>query len=106
LEEFGLPRDHHGYSPEETTVYRDRYYGNAFDQIFDQASMLGVLAGANIWTYSGEGRPVKDQTYWKLGDNYLGDPPVEEQGLNSVFDTDSTVKLIAGYNKMLDEILK
>jgi mannan endo-1,4-beta-mannosidase len=106
LEEFGLPRDRHGYSPDESTVYRDRYYGNAFDQVFDQASKLGVLAGANIWTYSGEGRPVKDQTYWKPGDDYLGDPPVEEQGLNSVFDTDSTVRLIARYNKMLNEILK
>ena len=50
--------------------------------------------------------PVKDQTYWKPGDDYLGDPPVEEQGLNSVFDSDSTVSLIERYNKMLNEILK
>jgi len=106
LEEFGLPRDRHGYLPDESTVYRDRYYGNAFDQVVDFAGKRGVLAGANIWTWSGEGRPVKDQTYWKLGDNYLGDPPVEEQGLNSVFDTDSTVKLIESFNKKLNEILK
>ena len=82
------------------------YYSNAFGQVVDYAGKHGVLAGANIWTWSGEGRPVKGQTYWKLGDNYLGDPPVEEQGLNSVFNTDSTVKLIADYNKKLKEILK
>ena len=106
LEEFGLPRDHHGYSPDESTVYRDRYYRNAFDQLLDQARTGGVLAGVNIWTYSGEGRPVKDQIYWKAGDDYLGDPPVEEQGLNSVFDTDSTIDLIAGYNRKLKELLR
>ena len=37
LEEFGLPRDHHGYSPEETTKYRDAYYNNAFAHLVENA---------------------------------------------------------------------
>ncbi len=106
LEEFGLPRDFHGYSPEETTFCRDRYFQNAFEQVIDNARQNGVLAGCNFWTYSGEGRPVKDQIYWKEGDDYLGDPPVEEQGLNSVFDTDSTVSLVYSYNITLSILLK
>ena len=56
-----------------------------------------VLAGCNFWSFAGSGRPVTGQTFWKKGDDYLGDPPVEEQGLNSVFDKDATTQLIARY---------
>jgi len=106
LEEFGLPRDMHGYSPEEPTVCRDVYYCNAFDRIIEHATRRGPLAGCNIWAYSGEGRPAKDHIYWQPGDDYLGDPPQEEQGLNSVFDTDTTVELITSYNRKLNELIK
>jgi mannan endo-1,4-beta-mannosidase len=106
LEEFGLPRDFHGYSPEESTLCRDKYYQNAFQQVIDNAKQKGVLCGCNFWTYSGEGRPVTGRIYWKEGDDYLGDPPVEEQGLNSVFDTDKTVSLVTEYNSTLKMFLK
>jgi len=106
LEEFGLPRDFHGYSPSESVSCRDRYYGNAFDQIMTHARKHDVLAGANIWSYAGEGRATDGHIYWEKGDAYLGDPPVEEQGLNSVFNTDTTVKLITDYNNKIRKILK
>ena len=106
LEEFGLPRDYHGFSPDEPTTCRDAFYNNAFVQIMDHATMRGPLAGANIWAYSGEGRATEGHVYWQTGDDYLGDPPQEEQGLNSVFDTDSTTDLISGYNRSLSDILK
>jgi mannan endo-1,4-beta-mannosidase len=106
LEEFGLPRDRHGYTPEESTVCRDEYYRMAFDRVIENAAVRGPLAGCNIWAYSGEGRPAKGRVFWQPGDDYLGDPPQEEQGLNSVFDTDTTIELIAGYNRKLNEILK
>ena len=32
----------------------------------------------------------KGQLFWKPGDEPMGDPPMEEQGLNTVFDTDRT----------------
>jgi mannan endo-1,4-beta-mannosidase len=98
LEEFGLPRDFHGYSDAEKTTARDKYYANAFKQIVSNAGNKDVLAGCNIWSWAGFARPVSGQVYWKRGDAYLGDPPCEEQGLNSVFDTDSTVQLINNYN--------
>jgi mannan endo-1,4-beta-mannosidase len=96
LEEFGLPRDFHGYSPSEKTVNRDLYYQNVFEQVLQNANRKGVLAGCNFWAFAGYGRP--DHIFWSRGDAYLGDPPQEEQGLNAVFDTDSTLKLIAKYN--------
>jgi hypothetical protein len=58
----------------------------------------GVVAGVNFWTFNGGQRPIKGQTFWKEGDEYMGDPPMEEQGLNGVFDTDkSTWDLIWSY---------
>jgi len=106
LEEFGLPRDHHSFSPDEPTSSRDAFYRNAFLRILDNAGILGPLAGSNIWAYSGEGRATEGHIYWQPGDDYLGDPPQEEQGLNSVFNTDTTIDLISGYNRSLDKLLQ
>ncbi len=106
LEEFGLPRDSHGFSPAEPTVSRDAYYRNAFGQVVDHAGRRGPLAGCNIWAYSGEGRAAEGRIRWLPGDDYLGDPPQEEQGLNSVFDTDSTIELISGFSRRLADVFK
>ncbi len=106
LEEFGLPRDQHGFSAEEPTTSRDLYYNNAFAQIMDHAGKRGPLAGCNIWAYSGEGRGAEGRIHWQPGDDYLGDPPQEEQGLNSVFDTDSTIDMITGFTRGLDNLMK
>lgn len=105
LEEFGLPRDLHGYSPGESTLCRDKYYQHAFEQVYQHAIKKDVLAGCNFWAYSGCGRPAPDHIFWQKGDDYLGDPPQEEQGLNSVFDTDSTIPLIRTYNNKIRDIL-
>ncbi len=101
LEEFGLPRDFHGYDPSETVNFRDRYYKNAFNKILEHTRNKDVLAGCNFWAYSGEGRSGGESIFWEPGDDYLGDPPQEEQGLNSVFDTDPTISLVAEYNKLI-----
>ena len=74
-------------------------------QVMDHAAVRGRLAGCNIWAYSGEGRAAEGRLFWQPGDDYLGDPPQEEQGLNSVFDTDSTIDLISGYNRNLDKLM-
>lgn len=103
LEEFGLPRDFHGYLPSEKTTCRDSYYVNAFEQVFDHCKSNDVLAGCNFWGFGGEGRP--DHIFWVKGDDYVGDPPNEEQGLNSVFSTDSTVPIIKKYNQKLIKLL-
>ncbi|HNX85139.1 MAG TPA: beta-mannosidase [Bacteroidales bacterium] len=106
LEEFGLPRDLHGFSPDESTVARDAYYANAFGQVLEHAGRLGPLAGCNIWAYAGEGRAAEGRIHWLPGDDYMGDPPQEEQGLNSVFDTDSTTGIISDFSLRLSSLTK
>jgi mannan endo-1,4-beta-mannosidase len=97
IEEFGLPRDGESFDPAASTTFRDRYYQKVLSLIGSQASGNPHIAGANFWAFGGTARPVKGQTYWKEGDPYMGDPPMEEQGLNSVFDTDrSTWQIIRG----------
>ncbi|WP_132053061.1 glycosyl hydrolase [Pseudocnuella soli] len=90
LEEFGLPRDGHVYNAGSSTTLRDRYYEMIFAQLSQSAVKNGVLAGANIWSFGGTARPVRGQVFWKKGDELMGDPPMEEQGLNSVFDNDKS----------------
>jgi mannan endo-1,4-beta-mannosidase len=84
IEEFGLPRDGQSFDPFATTQYRDKY----FEAIFALVRKVPEIAGANYWAFGGTARPIKGQTLWKPGDAYMGDPPMEEQGLNSVFTTD------------------
>lgn len=90
IEEFGIPRDHHSFDITATTTLRDQYYKKIFDYWKQHATTNGVLAGANFWAFNGIARPIAGQTYWKAGDDYMGDPPMEEQGLNGVFDTDTS----------------
>lgn len=98
IEEFGLPRDFHSYDTAATTMLRDRYFDFIYRIYHAHATSDGVIAGANFWAFGGTARPVKGQTFWKKGDDYTGDPPMEEQGLNSVFDCDyNTLPTIAGY---------
>lgn len=86
IEEFGLPRDGQSFDPASTTNLRDRYYTS----IFTFVRKNPFIAGANFWAFGGKARPVKDRHLWQAGDEYSGDPPMEEQGLNSVFDSDKT----------------
>ncbi|HEX8150482.1 MAG TPA: DUF4126 family protein [Pyrinomonadaceae bacterium] len=90
LEEFGLPRDGHSFDPAAPTTLRDQLYAKVFGVLTRHAAAGGHIAGANFWAFGGAARPVGGQTFWKDGDDYTGDPPMEEQGLNSVFDGDAT----------------
>lgn len=90
IEEFGLPRDGHAFDPGSTTAFRDRYYSFVFDFLLKDMVEKGSVSGVNFWAFSGIGRASHKQLLWSKGDDWLGDPPVEEQGLNSVFDTDKS----------------
>lgn len=90
IEEFGLPRDHHSFDPASATTFRDTYYKKILSFIGNQAGGDPVVAGANFWAFGGTARPIKGQVFWKAGDDYMGDPPMEEQGLNTVFDSDTS----------------
>jgi len=94
IEEFGLPRDRHSFSVKATTGSRDRFY----DFIFSTMMQHTEIAGANFWAFGGISRPIPGQIFWKDGDEFMGDPGGEEQGLNSVFDIDrSTWQLISKF---------
>ena len=102
IEEFGLPRDKHSFEVSALTSQRDAFYRQIFSIVAKQPATDGYIAGANFWAFGGTSRPVKGQTFWKSGDDYMGDPPMEEQGLNSVFDIDqSTWEIIRSTGKAL-----
>ncbi|MFB9863496.1 glycoside hydrolase 5 family protein [Rufibacter immobilis] len=101
MEEFGLPRDHHQYNLTDPTTARDKYYQYVFERVLRSAQEKGALAGANFWAFSGTAQPNPSRHFWQPGDDLMGDPPQEEQGLNSVFASDSTMPLIAKYAKAI-----
>jgi mannan endo-1,4-beta-mannosidase len=99
VEEFGLPRDLHSFVNGSGTNLRDNYFRTIFTMVNNSRKTKGVIAGCNFWGFGGNGRAAKNGNYWwSEGDDYLGDPPPEEQGLNSVFDNDTTTwKLITTF---------
>lgn len=92
IEEFGYPRDGFRFERSGATTARDIYYKGIFDRIAASARENGPLAGCNFWGWGGEAQPA--HVYWERGDAYCGDPAQEQQGLNSVFDGDTTVEVI------------
>lgn len=103
VEEFGLPRDDFSFAVNSTVAYRDKYYESVLLSLIASKTSGSAIAGINFWTFSGFGKPAKNETpFWKEGDDLLGDPPMEEQGLNSVFSSDSsTWTLINKYAALL-----
>lgn len=91
IEEFGLPRDDQSFDPSSPTKLRDNYFGAVLSFVRTKPH----IAGANFWAFGGTARPIKGRLFWKPADQYMGDPPMEEQGLNTVFDSDkSTLEVI------------
>ena len=99
LEEFGFPRDGFRFSKDAPTTARDEYYRFVFDLIRQDRESGGLFAGCNFWAWGGFANPAHE--YWERGDDYTGDPAQEQQGLNSVFATDSTVEIIKAENEKL-----
>lgn len=106
LEEFGFPRDNFEFSKGSSTTARDGYYKYVFEYIVGNASKNGLLAGCNFWAWGGFANPSTGHVFWQKGDDYTGDPAQEEQGLNSVFATDTTVELIRAMNEKIRNQIK
>ncbi|MCP2008932.1 glycoside hydrolase 5 family protein [Duganella violaceipulchra] len=107
LEEFGLDRDGPSFSIKATTKIRDRYYREVFDVIYQRASKGDPIAGFNFWAWGGAGRAANAEYWWKPGNDFVGDPPQEEQGLYSVFDSDvGSLLLIKEYADRLHSICR
>lgn len=90
VEEFGLPRDHHSFDVNGTTTLRDSLYASILHEWRAHKTKGDVINGINFWAFGGNARPKEGQVFWKDGDDYIGDPPMEEQGLNTVFDSDAS----------------
>jgi mannan endo-1,4-beta-mannosidase len=98
LEEFGVERDNADYRIESTTVYRDRFFREFYGLFYKRAAEGSAIGGSNVWAWGGYGRTTRDDFIWREGDPFLGDPPQEAQGLNSIFDADkSTLKIIRNH---------
>ena len=95
LEEFGFPRDDFQFAKGTHTTARDEYYRHVFGRIVESAKEGGLFAGLNFWGWGGLASQSETNLYWKLGDDYCGDPGQEQQGLNSVYACDeSTITVI------------
>ncbi|MEO6490713.1 MAG: cellulase family glycosylhydrolase [Ferruginibacter sp.] len=102
IEEFGLPRDQQSFSSESPVTSRNTYYKFILEEHKRSVKNKGPIAGINFWAFSGSARPIPGQLFWKEGNDLMGDPPQEEQGINSVFDCDRTTwALIKKYTKLL-----
>lgn len=107
LEEFGVSRDGGNPDPAQSVKYRDEYYTFLFRDLVHLVSEGTEMAGYNVWSYGGEGRPTKPGAIWHPGDPFIGDPPHESQGWYSIYDKDqSTLQLFKKYNDQLDELLR
>jgi mannan endo-1,4-beta-mannosidase len=96
IEEFGLPRNGHSFSPNASVSLRNRYFEIIFSIWKKNRDEQGWLAGCNFWGFGGVARPK--HLFWRPGDDFTADPPQEEQGLNTVFAGDaSTWQLIRAY---------
>lgn len=105
LEEFGIARDLEIYSPASATTTRDDYFNTVFELIYDSAATGAPIAGSNFWTWGGFGRAQHFDYKWREGDIFTGDPPQEPQGLNSVFNSDtSTIKIIKSFAGKMNEL--
>lgn len=103
LEEFGFPRDLQSYSAGSSIAWRDKYFTEILELVYQNAASGGAVAGSNFWAWAGEGRAADTSYIWDAGDEYMGDPPQEPQGLYSILDTDtSTIALLKRHaDKML-----
>ncbi len=104
IEEFGLGRDGGAYNPAATTLVRDSYYKEVFEQVLRAAQAGLPAAGVNFWAWAGEGVPLQPGGIWKPGTPFTGDPPHEAQGWYGVYATErSTLEVIASYARMLSD---
>jgi mannan endo-1,4-beta-mannosidase len=76
--------------------------------LIEQRAAAGdAIAGSNFWAWGGYGRTTNEDFMWKEGDDFVGDPPQEPQGLNAIFDTDSsTLEIIKSHAQKLQALSK
>lgn len=96
IEEFGLHRDENSFSPYSAIKNRNKYY----DVVFSTGKMNGI-SGYNFWGFAGVPSNFNPKGFMQKDMPYSADPPQEEQGLYSVFVSDSsTWRIIKSHNSL------
>jgi mannan endo-1,4-beta-mannosidase len=105
LEEFGMNRDGGAFTPSSGTTIRDRYYREVFALVEQRAAAGAPIAGSNFWAWNGAGRTTNADFMWKPGDDFVGDPPQEAQGLYGIFDSDAaTIAIIKAHAQKMQAL--
>jgi mannan endo-1,4-beta-mannosidase len=105
MDEFGLGRDGGEILPHTQTRARDRYYRFVYRIVEDSARAGGPLAGSNFWAWGGESSARHRDGMWRRGDPFVGDPPQEPQGRNSVFVSDtSTLRIVSDHARTMQQL--
>lgn len=105
LSEFGVERDQGSFEANSSVTYRDRIYRDLYQRLYQRAAEGSALAGSNFWSWGGFGRNDQRDFMWRTGDDFVGDPPQEPQGLNSVFDVDeTTLRVIEQHARKMQEL--
>lgn len=84
IEEFGYPRDGMRFTNDSPVTARDTYYRYLISRFATDTR----ISGLNFWGWGGEAPGGKTQ--WMPGAPYTCDPAHEQQGLYSVFASDTT----------------
>jgi mannan endo-1,4-beta-mannosidase len=90
MDEFGLGRNGGEILPGTPTTARDQYYRLICGVLEDSARAGAPIAGSNFWAWGGEGCAQHPDGMWRPGDSFVGDPPQEPQGRNSIFVSDTS----------------
>lgn len=99
IEEFGFPRDGFSFDKNVPASTRDKFYTHIFERVAQSKAEGGHLKGVNFWGWGGLASQAGDHVDWRRGDDYCGDPAQEQQGLNSVYASDTaTTQIIKQYN--------
>ncbi|MEO6914382.1 MAG: hypothetical protein ABI151_00990 [Chitinophagaceae bacterium] len=103
LEEIGFVRDGETFSPDSPVTARNEFFDFVLKLLHNSIKEGNSFAGLNFWGWGGEGRAQQKDYMWKRGDiTYVADPYSEQQGLNSVYDSDkSTLDILSRYAKDL-----
>ena len=105
LEEFRLDRDLGAYTLMSSTAYRDKYFTAVLKVVTERAAKGEAIAGYNFWAWNGVARTQRSDFWWQEGDDCMGDPPQEQQGMYGVFDTDtSTIGILTAANQRLQQL--
>ena len=101
LEEFGFPRDGGSCEPASATTFRDRYFQEVYALVYSlipTTPMAGIMPGPGLAPRGRRGRAT-------FGGQAIRSSAIrpQKQGWYSIYDKDTTLKLIADWSSKITE---